>query len=233
MLASMLLTEFSLWAGWVLFTPVLLAAAAKAPWVELLSDSRRQHLLFGTVIALCLLWMVRRDFPNGISIHFIGMTSVTLLLGWPLAILSGFFAQLFLVLVGKPELASVALNGFILVAMPVLITETAARFVERLQPENLFVYIFCSCFFPAALTAIVCISMGFGILLVNQIFIFPPWLDEYFGVTLMVAFPEAFINGTVITALVVFKPQWLETFNHSRYLSAPWKDKTNPDDESR
>jgi uncharacterized membrane protein len=37
-------------------------------------------------------------------------------------------------------------------------------------------------------------------------------------------FPEAFINGTAVTALVVFCPDWLETFNRTRYLQAPWKD---------
>lgn len=37
-------------------------------------------------------------------------------------------------------------------------------------------------------------------------------------------FPEAFINGTVITGLVVYYPEWLETFNRTRYLQAPWKD---------
>lgn len=225
MLASTVLTEFSLWTGWLLYSLFILAAAWKAPWVELFSDARRQHLLFGTVIALCLLWMLRRDFPGGISVHFIGMTAVTLLLGWPLAILGGFFAQIFLVVFGKPELIAVAVNGFILVALPVIITELAARFVERLQPENLFVYIFCSCFFPAALTAVLCISLVFGILVLNQLYVFPPWLDEYFGVALMVAFPEAFINGTLITSLVVFKPEWLETFNRTRYLQAPWKEK--------
>lgn len=41
---------------------------------------------------------------------------------------------------------------------------------------------------------------------------------------LLVAFPEAFLNGMAVTALVVFKPEWLETFNYSRYLQAPWKD---------
>src|SRR5690606_39235534 len=174
MLASTVLTEFSLWTGWLLYSLFILAAAWKSPWVELFSDARRQHLLFGTVIALCLLWMLRRDFPGGISVHFIGMTAVTLLLGWPLAILGGFFAQIFLVVFGKPELIAVAVNGFILVALPVIITELAARFVERLQPENLFVYIFCSCFFPAALTAVLCISLVFGILVLNQLYVSPP-----------------------------------------------------------
>jgi uncharacterized membrane protein len=28
----------------------------------------------------------------------------------------------------------------------------------------------------------------------------------------------------IVSALVVFSPEWLETFNRTRYLSAPWKD---------
>jgi uncharacterized membrane protein len=28
----------------------------------------------------------------------------------------------------------------------------------------------------------------------------------------------------VISALVVFCPEWLETFNRTRYLQAPWKE---------
>lgn len=225
MLASKLLTDFTLWTSWLLYLPFICAAVWKAPWVELFSDSRRQHLFFGTVIALCLLWLLRRDFPNGLSVHFIGMTAVTLLLGWPLAIITGLFAQLTLIVLGKPDLAALAVNGFILVAVPVIVAETAARLIERLQPENLFVYIFGSCFFPAAITAVLCVSLAFAILVLNQLFVFPYWSDEYYGIALMVAFPEAFINGTLITALVVYKPEWLETFNHTRYLQAPWKDR--------
>ena len=44
------------------------------------------------------------------------------------------------------------------------------------------------------------------------------------GFCRLIIFPEAFINGMVISALVVFCPEWLETFNRTRYLSAPWKD---------
>ena len=226
MLASKLLTDFTLWASWFFYLPFVFAAAWKAPWVELFSDSRRQHLLFGTVIALCLLWLLRRDFPNGLSVHFIGMTAVTLLLGWPLAIITGLFAQLTLIVLGKPDIAALAVNGFNVVALPGVDAETAARLIERLQPENLFVYIFGSCFFPAALTAVLCVSLAFAILMLNQLFVFPYWIDEYYGLALMVAFPEAFINGTLITALVVYKPEWLETFNHTRYLQAPWKDRS-------
>lgn len=224
MIASMVLNDLTLWLGWLLYGPVVLLALYKTPWVELFSDTRRQHLLFGTVFVLCLLWLLRRDFPSGVAVHFIGMTAVTLLLHWPLAILAGLFAQLFVVFFGQPEFIAVGINGVLLVLLPVLIAEVAAAQVERLQPNNLFVYIFCSCFFPAALTAVLCAISGFTLLWFNGLYEFPPWLDEFFGMVLLVAFPEAFINGTMITALAVFKPEWLETFNRSRYLQAPWKD---------
>ena len=223
MIASMVLNELTLWLGWLLYGPVILLALGKAPWVELFSDMRRQHLLFGTVLCLCMLWLLRRDFPSGVAVHFIGMTAVTLVLHWPLAILAGLFAQLVIVFFGKPDLIAVGANGLLLVVLPVLIAELAAAWVERFKPENLFVYIFCSCFFPAALTAVLCATSGFLLLWSNGLYDFPPWLHEFFGMVLLVAFPEAFINGTVITALVVFKPEWLETFNRTRYLQAPWK----------
>ena len=224
MIASMVLSEWTLWTGWLLYGPLVLLALFKAPWVELFSDSRRQHLLFGTVLGLCVLWLLRRDFPSGVAVQFIGMPAVTLLLHWPLAILAGLIAQMLILFFGKPELIAIGANGLLLVILPVLIAELAAAWVERFKPDNLFVSIFCSCFFPAALTAVLCAISGFVLLWFNGLYAFPPWLDDFFGLVLLVAFPEAFINGTVITALVVFKPEWLETFNRSRYLQAPWKE---------
>jgi uncharacterized membrane protein len=227
-IAAELLSAESQGLGWALYLPVLAWAAWRAPWVELFSDFRRQHLLFGTVLALFLLWLMRRDFESGLSFHFIGMTAVTLLLDWPLAILGGLVAQLGLLALGKQDLLALGINGALLVLLPVLVTELCAKWVEHYQPRNLFVYIFCCGFFPAALTALLCVLIGLGLLWVDGLFPMPPWLDDFIGYLWLVMFPEAFINGTAVTALVVFCPEWLETFNRTRYLQAPWKD-----DESR
>ena len=115
MIGAELLSTTSLTLGWLIYLPVLLWAIARAPWVELFSDSRRQHLLFGTVFALFLLWLVRRDFDTGVSYHFIGMTAVTLLLDWPLAIVGGLVAQIGLVLLGRQDLLAVGVNGSLLI----------------------------------------------------------------------------------------------------------------------
>ncbi|AYC34305.1 hypothetical protein D3880_18880 [Pseudomonas cavernae] len=228
MIAAELLSAASMTIGWGLYLPALLWAIWRAPWLELFSDTRRQHLLLGAVFLLFMLWLVRRDFASGLSFHFIGMTAVTLLLDWPLALLGGLVAQLGLVAIGRQDFLAVGLNGLLLVGIPVLIAETCAQWVERRQPRNLFVYIFCCGFFPAALTALACLLAGLAVLVVDGRFPLPPWLEDFAGYLWLVMFPEAFINGMVISALVVFQPEWLETFNRTRYLQAPWKDDEPP-----
>ena len=224
MIAAQLLSDMSLTLGWLAFVPLLLWAAARTRWVELFTDSRRQHLLFGTIFALFALWLVRRDFDTGVSYHFIGLTAVTLLLDWPLAVLGACVAQLGLVALGRQDLAAMGVNGVLLIGIPVLVTECCALLVERAQPRNLFVYIFCSGFFAAALSALLCLLASLGVLWLDGRFAMPEWLEDFIGYLWLVMFPEAFINGMVISALVVFCPEWLETFNRTRYLQAPWKD---------
>ena len=126
--------------------------------------------------------------------------------------------------IGRMDLASLGINGVLLVLIPVLVTELCAIRVERAQPRNLFVYIFFCGFFPAALATLMTLLGGLALLWMDGLFPMPPWLDDFAGYLWLVAFPEAFINGTIVTALVVFYPDWLETFSRSRYLQAPWKE---------
>ncbi|MFV3317217.1 energy-coupling factor ABC transporter permease [Pseudomonas sp. NY15374] len=224
MISAQVLSSTSLTLGWLAYVPLLIWAASRTRWVELVSDPRRQHLLFGTVFGLFALWLVRRDFDTGVSYHFIGMTAVTLLLDWPLAILGGFLAQIGLLALGRQDLAALGVNGLLIIGLPVLVTEVCAILVERAQPRNLFVYIFCSGFFAAALATLLCLMAALGVLWLDGLFAMPEWLSDFVGYLWLMIFPEAFINGTVISALVVFCPEWLETFNRTRYLQAPWKD---------
>lgn len=224
MIGAQVLTQPTMLFGWLLYVPVLSWAVWRSPWVELFTDSRRQHLLFATTFGLLLLWLMRRDFDTGVSYHFLGMTAVTLLLDWPLALLGGCLAQLGLIALGRQGLAALGVNGLLFIAVPVLITEACAIFVERAQPKSPFVYIFCSGFFAAALSALCCLLLGLGLLWLEGVFAMPEWLEDFIGYLWLIIFPEAFINGVIISALVVFSPEWLETFNRTRYLSAPWKD---------
>ena len=224
MLSAQVLTSTTMTFTWLAWLPILVRAIWRCPWVELFTDTRRQHLLFGTLFALFILWLMRRDFDSGVSYHFLGMTAVTLLLDWPLAIVVGFIAQLGMLAMGREDLSALGANGLLFVALPVMITEACAIGVERLQPKSPFAYIFCSGFLAAGLATLISLLLAMGLLWIEGIFAMPEWLEDFVGYLWLIIFPEAFINGMIVSALVVFCPEWLETFNRTRYLSAPCKD---------
>lgn len=70
-ISAQVLSGTTLTLGWLGYVPLLIWAVSRVRWVELFTDRRRQHLLFGTVFCLFALWLVRRDFDTGVSYHFI------------------------------------------------------------------------------------------------------------------------------------------------------------------
>ena len=57
-ISAAVLAPQTLIIGWLLYAPLVMWAILRAPWVELLADRRRQHLLFGTVFALFMPWLL-------------------------------------------------------------------------------------------------------------------------------------------------------------------------------
>jgi uncharacterized membrane protein len=43
-------------------------------------------------------------------------------------------------------------------------------------------------------------------------------LENYLPFFLLMAFSEAFITGMLITMMVIYKPEWVATFDDKRYL---------------
>lgn len=228
MLAASLLTTTQCVLAMLLYGGAVLWALFRVSWIELLADNRRQHLLFGSMFLLAVLWLVRRDFDNGLTFHFIGLTAVTLLLNWQLAIIAGTLAQLGMVVIGWDDSAVLGANGILRVLLPVAVTLLISQGLERFKPSNLFMYIFISGFFAAGVSAVVTILAGMGMLTWSGELVMPAPLLEVFGYLLLVAFPEAFINGTVVAGLVVFYPDWVDTFDSDRYLQEPF----DPNDKS-
>ena len=152
MLSVSLLTTTQIVLSLLLYAGVLLWALARISWVELVADSRRQHLLFGSVFVLFVLWLLRKEFDNGLTFHFLGLTAITLMLDWPLAVLAASLAQLALVALGLDDAGALGANGLLRILLPVLVTVAMSRLLERFRPTNLFLYIFIAGFFAARCT---------------------------------------------------------------------------------
>ena len=224
MLSASLLTTTQIILSLLLYSGTLLWALARISWVELVADSRRQHLFYGSVFALFVLWLLRKEFDNGLTFHFLGLTVVTLMLDWPLAVIAGTLAQLAMVALGLDDAAALGANGLLRILIPVLVTVAASRFLERFKPSNLFLYIFISGFFAASFAAVGTMLTGMGLLAWSGQLTPPGSLVELVGYMIMVMFPEGFINGMGVAALVVFHPEWVETFDTDRYLQEPFDD---------
>lgn len=222
MLSASLLTPAQTVLCLLVYGGALLWGMLRISWVELLADSRRQHLLYGSVFALSVLWLLRKEFDSGLTFHFIGMTAITLMLDWPLALLAAALAQGVLVLLGLDDAAALGANGLLRILVPVLVTVALSRLLERSKPTNLFLYIFISGFFAAALGAVCSMLVGIGLLAWSGNLSPPDTLTELIGYMIMVMFPEGFINGMTVAALVVFHPEWVETFDADRYLQEPF-----------
>ena len=67
--------------------PVLAAALLRSPWRALAHDSA-QHVFFGACVAMLMLWTMQVDFGSGLTLHLLGITTVTLMFGWPLALVA-------------------------------------------------------------------------------------------------------------------------------------------------
>lgn len=228
MLSAALLTSSQLLLCALLYALVLLYALKQVRWVELITDSRRHHLFFGSVFALFALWLVRREFDNGLTVHFIGLTAVMLMLDWPLAIVAGSLAQFGLCLLGLDDPAALGANALLRILVPVGVTLILSRALESFEPRNLFLYIFISGFFAAGLAAATTVLVGMGLLQWSGTLQGPESLIELFGYLLLVMFPEGFINGTAVAALIVFYPDWMDTFNTDRYLQEPFDSNEKP-----
>ena len=224
MLSAGLLTSAPTIICLLVYAGALLWGAVRVSWVELFADSRRQHLFYGSIFALTILWLLRKDFDSGLTFHFLGMTVITLMLDWPLALLAAAAAQGVLVIFGLDDAAALGANGVLRSLVPILVTVAMSRMLERFNPTNLFLYIFISGFFAASLSAICTMLTGMGLLAWSGSLSPPDSLVELLGYMVMVMFPEGFINGMGVAALVVFHPEWVETFDADRYLQEPFDD---------
>lgn len=205
-------------AAYVVFGAGLLWAILHADLVGFIRVPRRQHLFFGASLIIMCLWLLRAGITPGLGVHLLGMTSLTLLLGWQLAIIGSVIALIGVAFLGYEEWITLGLIGMLLVMVPVMVTHGIWRFSNRYLPPNLFIYILGCGFFGAGLATLLARFAVSGVLLASSAMDWYTLRTEYLPIALLTQFPESFINGTVIAAIAAYRPEWLATLDAKRYL---------------
>jgi len=209
---------------WLIITSSLIAitglvtAIFKAPWALISSNSERQHLVFGASILLGLFWLLRVEALAILTFHPLLMTAVTLMVGWHFAMLAGAIAQLVLLATGFDHWHMVGVNYLVTVMIPATVSYSVVKASQRIALKNLFVFLFGAGFLGAALCSVAVAITTLMLLLLAGYDLSIGELANDAPLLLLLMFPEAFLNGTIITAITVFKPHLMKTFNEEFYL---------------
>lgn len=200
-----------------LFFLVLVQAARSVRWHALRRDNALQHSFFGAAVVLGLLWQMRAGIYPGLAIHIFGITAVTLMLGWGLAVFAGLIALIFTVVIGREPAAMFAANSLVTVMVPALVTQSIMLWERHRNFSNFFAYIFFCGFFGAGISVAASGLLMCLMLWLSGVYEFSELVHDYLRYLPLFMLPEGFVNGTLVTGLMVFHPGRLTTLDQSRY----------------
>lgn len=199
--------------AWAWILPVLaglllLLAVWRAPWRSLAARSERQHAFYLSLLLLPLLWVGSLEVSQGATVHLLGLAPLVLIFGWELAVVLGALAAVILGAFGIWPWGTLATQFILAVLVPVAVTQGMLWLAEQLPRTNLFVYL---------------LGVGFlgGALSMTAYLLLDAWWNNWspdHALVLLLAFPEGFLAGTIVTALTVFYPQIMRTYDDDRYL---------------
>jgi len=215
--AELMPPAFLLFAN-ILFAGILLLAISRVEFRRLLHNQPSQHVYFGAMVMLMLLWGIKAGISPGLGFHHLGATLFTLMFGWPLAI-SGLAAILFAsLLLQHNELLVFGINGLLSIVVPVFSSVAILKLSQKYLSDNFFIYIFVVAFFGAGIA--VAMSRFSAMFILSLVNAYPDarLVAESLLYTPLFMFPEMFITGMLISIFVVYRPDWVITFDDERYI---------------
>lgn len=201
----------------LLFLVILVRAVRSIDWPALRKDNALQHSFFGAAVVLGFVWQLRAGISPGLAIHIFGITVITLMLGWALAVLAGLLALVITVITGREPLIMFAANGLITVMVPAIVSHGIMLWERRRDFRNFFAYIFFCGFFGAGISVAAAGTVMCLMLWTSGVYTFDQLVHEYIRYLPLFMIPEGFVNGTFVTGLMVFHPDRLTTLNQRRY----------------
>lgn len=207
-----------LWGCAVVYLLALFMAFRAAPW-RIIADNRiLQHMLFGATVLLMALWSMRAGISPGLGIHFLGMTVMTLVFGWDLAVLAASLVLIGMALIGKESWDGLFVNGVCSVLFPIGATYLIHWFVENRMSKNFFVFLFVGGFIGAGISTAVGGLATSAVLVLDGVYDLNKIYLEYIRYLPLIMFPEGLLNGIFLTGMLVFHPDWVRYFDAKGYI---------------
>jgi uncharacterized membrane protein len=197
---------------------VLALAMLSAPWRVWLEDRERQWVWLASLGLLVGVWSMKAGISPGLSLRFLMVTALTLMHGWQLAVIGGAMALAILAFVGQAAWGSFGADLLCVVIVPALVTAWLHELVHARLPHNYFIYFFVTVFAGSALAYNLAGLSRLAILAASGSLDQARVGAEYFAVLPFMSFGEGVANGMVMAMAVVYRPQWVMSFDDRLYL---------------
>ena len=170
--------------------------------------------MLASVVLLPWLWALPNLHHMPLQLHWSGAPLVTLMLGWPLAVLTltaiGAITTVISSTSAEAALGLVVWQGLVPATFTLLLGAALRRWVSH----HPFVYVLGRGFLGAVLciflSSVLAQSLGHEVPYVSSSL-------SMIGLWLM-AWGDAFINGMVCAIFLAYRPQWLATWSDQMYL---------------
>lgn len=208
------------WFCWPVLIFSLIYSLWSFPLRSVLAVPLRQHLILGSAIALLLTWKIAANLKGlDFELHLFGITAVVMLIGSSPALIAGALALVLQTLI-SPTIGwtAFAVNFVIGILLPVVISAACLGLIARLPQKNLFAYMLGAGFAGAIATRLVTTLLIYLLWHNSGDISLADTADAYLPWMLLISFPEGFVNGMVITAITVYLPHWMRSFDEQRYM---------------
>ncbi len=206
------------WSANILFGIILLFAMSRVSLKQLLVNKPSQHVYFGAMVILMLMWGMKAGVSPGLGFHHLGATLFTLMFGWPLALFGLSSIMLASVLLQDNGWMDLGVNGCLSIAVPVFTSYAVLKLSQKYLPGNFFIYVFVAAFFGAGVAVAFSRIASIGLLSLVGAYPGATLIQESLLYTPLFMFPEMFVTGMLISIFVVYKPDWVITFDDERYI---------------
>jgi uncharacterized membrane protein len=217
---NILVSHFSSW--WLItfsLVAVILVgiAAYRAPWFHL-KETESLNILLAVTVGIMVVWTLRAGFSPGLDIHLVGATLLTLMFGWEFATLAITLILVAHTIYAGSSWLALPVNAVLVGALPSLVTRAIFHVSDSRLPNNFFIYIFICAFFGAAVAVATVVFATSGVHWISGAYSWDYLWQNYTRYVPLAMLPEAFITGMLMSVFIAYRPEWVSTFDDSRYL---------------
>jgi uncharacterized membrane protein len=200
-------------AGWV-----ALGMLAAWGWRRARPAGFDVNLWLACCALLAALWLVRAGVQPGLTLHFLGAAALYLMFGAPLAIGGIGLVALVAAALGAGGWQGLPWQVLLDGALPVGVVHLLRSALESRLPPNPFVYFIGIAYFGSGLSFAAAAAATALLHAAAGQYALRTLVHDYLSYALLLAFGEAFLTGMLITVFVVYRRDWVATFDDARWL---------------